>query len=164
MNQQSKNEFKTLLIVAHCPSANTEAMGRALLNGTQHQDIEHVSSILKSPFDCSAKDVLQSDALVLFTTENFGYMSGALKDFFDRIYTDCLANHNRNQAKPYALIVKAGLDGTGTKTAVKKIVTGLKWREAQPITLCKGAFEARFLEQCHDLGLAMAMSLEHDLI
>ena len=156
--------LKKLLIIAHCPSENTQKMGNALLEGTQHSDISKVISCIKSPFDCNADDVLQSDALILFTTENFGYMSGALKDFFDRIYYPCLADEQRNHAKPYTLVIKAGLDGTGTKSSVGKIITGLKWREAQAVTLCKGDFHSSFIEQCHTLGLTMAMSLEHDLI
>lgn len=158
------NKLKKLLIVAHCPSKNTRLMGDALFGGAQHQDVTEVLSTIKSPFDCDASDVLQSDALILFTTENFGYMSGALKDFFDRIYYPCLADQARNNATPYALVIKAGLDGTGTKSAVKKIITGLKWREAQAVTLCKGDFQTRFIEQCQTLGLTMAMSLENDLI
>ncbi len=73
---------KQLLIVAHTPSPNTEKLAKALLEGAQDNAISEVSTRLKSPFDCDAEQVLASDALILFTTENFGYMSGALKDFF----------------------------------------------------------------------------------
>ena len=119
---------KTLLIIAHCPSPNTKAMGDALLSGAQSEDILSVTSLLKSPFDCNHLDVLQSDAIILFTTENFGYMSGAIKDFFERIYYPCLEDKHRNEAKPFALVVKAGLDGTGSIRSVHNITNGLKWR------------------------------------
>jgi len=107
---------------------------------------------LRSPFDCNAEMVLNADALILFTTENFGYMSGALKDFFERIYYPCLDDEKRNQAKPFALVIKAGLDGTGTDIAVHKIINGLRWKEAAPVLLCKGDFQASFIDQCHELG------------
>jgi len=155
---------KKLLIIAHCPSKNTKSMGSALLKGGQHNDIKNVLTVIKSPFDCNAQDVLQSDALILFTTENFGYMSGALKDFFDRVYYPCLADKKQNDAKPYAMVIRAGLDGTGATLAVTNIIAGLKWREVQPITLCKGDFETHFVEQCRTLSLTMAMSLENNLI
>lgn len=73
--------MKKLLIVAHAPSSNTQLLAESLLRGAQHSDINNVVTELKSPFDCDAQLVLAHDAILLFTTENFGYMSGALKDF-----------------------------------------------------------------------------------
>lgn len=155
---------KQLLIIAHTPSPNTELLANALLRGAQDRQIEQVHAELRSPFDCAAEDVLASDALILFTTENFGYMSGALKDFFERVYYPCLEQPERNEAKPYALVIRAGLDGTGTDIAVHKIVAGLKWREVQDTTLCKGEHQDKFVEQCRELGLTLAASLEAELI
>lgn len=157
-------ELKKLLIVAHTPSPNTSELAAALLNGARDDAVDSVSSSLKSPFDCDVEDVLQSDAIILFTTENFGYMSGALKDFFERIYYPCLDQPERNEAKPFALVIRAGLDGTGTDIAVHKITTGLKWREIQAVTLCKGDYHASFVDQCRELGLTVAASLDADLI
>ena len=155
---------KRLLIVAHCPSDNTRAMGEALLLGAQDTCIDNVLAEIKSPFDCDANDVLTSDAVILFTTENFGYMSGALKDFFERIYYPCLSDGQRNDAKPFALLVRAGIDGTGCMRAVHNITQGLKWREIQHATLCKGEYSTHFLDQCKTLGMTVAASLANDLI
>jgi len=154
----------TLLIIAHTPSPNTKALAAELLAGASEGDIENVDVQLCSPFDCDAERVLASDAIILFTTENFGYMSGALKDFFERIYYPCLDQPERNEAKPYALVIRAGLDGTGTHIAVHKITSGLKWKEVQETTLCKGEHNDQFLSQCHQLGLIMAASLDNQLI
>jgi multimeric flavodoxin WrbA len=72
---------KSLLIIAHTPSPNTIEMAEAIVSGASERAVDNVSVKLMSPFDCDCEAVLQSDALILFTTENFGYMSGALKDF-----------------------------------------------------------------------------------
>lgn len=156
--------IKKLLIVAHCPSPNTQALADALFKGTQLDGISSVKTELKSPFDCDENDVLESDAIILFTTENFAYMSGALKDFFDRIFYPCLEQPANNEGKAYALMVKAGNDGSGTIAAVNKIITGLKWREVQPARLLKGDFKAEFLDQAQQLGATIAASLDADLI
>jgi len=155
---------KKLLIVAHTPSENTEAMATALLDGAEDDSIEGVSAQLRSPFTCVSEDVLASDGIILFTTENFGYMSGALKDFFERVYYPCLDDEKRNEAKPFCLVIRAGLDGTGTETAVKKITAGLNWKEVQATTLCKGQFRNSFIEQCRALGQTIAASLETSII
>jgi multimeric flavodoxin WrbA len=159
-----KPQNKHLLIVAHMPSSNTTELANALLEGAQDSTFERTDVLLKSPFDCDAEMVLASDAVILFTTENFGYMSGALKDFFERIYYPCLDQPKRNEGKPFALVIRAGLDGTGTDIAVHKITGGLQWREVQKTLLCHGDYQAKFIDQCRELGMTIAASLENDLI
>ena len=159
-----KSNKRTLLIIAHSPSPNTQAMVNAIHQGATTPDVESVEVKLSSPFDCNSEIILNSDALILFTTENFGYMSGALKDFFDRNYYPCLAEPKRNDAKPFSLVIKAGLDGTGTDIAVSKIIKGLKWRAVQPTCIFKGEYQSVFLEQCNELGLTMATSLDAKII
>ena len=81
---------KRLLIVAHAPSPNTRRLLDAVVRGAGDPDIENVEVTSLSPFDATPDDVLAAQAIILGTTENLGYMSGALKDFFDRIYYPCL--------------------------------------------------------------------------
>ena len=149
--------MKQLLVVAHTPSPNTEILAQATLKGCRHEDIESVESIHIPPLDATADDVLKADGIILGTTENFGYMSGALKDFFDRIYYPVL---EEKQGTPYALYVRAGLDGTGTITAVQKIITGLRWRSICDPVLLHGEYQAEFISDCESLGMLMAASLD----
>jgi len=158
------HRVKSLLIIAHTPSINTVAMAEAILEGAQNEAIENVDVELASPFDCDSERVLASDGLILFTTENFGYMSGALKDFFERVYYPCLADPKRNEAKPFAVAIKAGLDGTGSEISVNKITSGLNWRPVQPVAIFKGDFDPSFVDKCRDLGLTIAASLDAEII
>ena len=148
---------KQLLIVAHAPSPNTQLLVTAVLKGAQHPDIEGVTSRWVAPLQATPEDVLAADGIILGTTENLGYMSGALKDFFDRCYNPVL---EKKQGLPCALYIRAGLDGTGTRRAVESIVTGLRWNWVQqPLTL-KGEWQSKFLEEVEELGLTMAAGLE----
>lgn len=151
---------KHLLIVAHAPSPNTQRLLEAALAGARHPDIESVEVSYKPPLEAGPEDVFGADALLLGTTENLGYMSGALKDFFDRSYYPCL---DRTQGKPFALMVRAGHDGTGTCRAVETITTGLRWRAVQPPLVCRGAFDEAFILQCEELGTYMAAGLDAGL-
>lgn len=148
---------KALLIVAHAPSANTLVLRDAVLCGACSPEVEGVTVRVLSPLDAGPDDVLAAQAVILGTPENLGYMSGALKDFFDRIYYPCL---ERTQGMPYALYVRAGHDGTGTRCAVETITTGLRWRAVQEPLICRGPFRDDFATQCESLGTLMAAGLE----
>ncbi|MCB1885904.1 MAG: flavodoxin family protein [Geminicoccaceae bacterium] len=148
---------KRLLIVAHAPSANTARLRDAVLQGARDPAVEGVETVSLAPFDAGPADVLAADAVVLGTTENLGYMSGALKDFFDRTYYPVL---ERTQGLSYALYVRAGHDGTGTLRGVETIVTGLRWKPARAPLVCKGPWQEAFVDECRDLGLLMAAGLE----
>ncbi|UJJ31186.1 flavodoxin family protein [Halopseudomonas maritima] len=148
---------KQLLIVAHAPSPNTRKLAEAALRGARHPDIEHVEARWVPPLEAQPEDVLQADAIILGTTENLGYMSGALKDFFDRCYYPVL---EEKQGLPCALYIRAGMDGTGTRRAVESIVTGLRWHWVQtPLTL-RGDWQDAFEQQVEELGMYMAAGLD----
>jgi multimeric flavodoxin WrbA len=129
----------------------------AVSQGAAHPDISDIDVVSKSPFDTEPADVLAAQAIVLGTTENLGYMSGALKDFFDRIYYPCL---EEKQGLPYALYIRAGLDGTGTRRGVETIVTGLRWRAVQDPLICRGDWSEEFVGQCEEMGTLIAAGLE----
>ena len=80
-------ERKQLLIVYHSQSGNTERLAQAVLQGAHL--VPETDTIIKRAFNTSVDDLLACHGLLLGTPENFGYMSGALKDLFDRTYYPC---------------------------------------------------------------------------
>ena len=146
-----------LLIVSHNPSPNMQALTDAVVRGATDAEVNSVSVRVRRPFDADDADVLWSEAIILGTTANFGYMSGALKDFFDRIYYPCL---EKTEGLPYALFVKGGHDPTGARTSVESIVTGLRWRAVHDPLMMTGTFTEDWLRPCEELGMAMAAGLE----
>lgn len=146
-----------LLVVSHTPSPHTQSLTDAVCAGAAHPDITGVELKLTRPLQTGAEEVLQADGIILGTTENFGYMSGAMKDFFDRIYYPCL---EQTQGLPYALFIRAGNDGMGARTSIERIVSGLSWKSVQQPLVCAGKWQAEFLSAAEELGSTMAAGLE----
>jgi flavorubredoxin len=148
---------KQILIVAHQPSENTVRLAQAALRGATHVDLENVTAHLLTPFEAQIDDVLKADAIILGTTENLAYMSGALKDFFDRTYNQVL---EKKQGLPVVCFIRAGSDGTGTRKAIETIITGLKWRWVQEPLVCKGDWQEVFVQQVEELALTLAAQID----
>ena len=110
---------KHLLIVYHTQSGTTSRMAEAVIAGANSDDVDGVDVRVKSALDADADDLLWSDAFILGTPENFGYMSGAMKYFFDRVYYAC---ENKINGKPYAIFVRAGNDGSGAISSMRRIL------------------------------------------
>lgn len=148
---------KHLLIVFHSQSGSTSRMAEAVVAGARHEDVDGVEVRVRDALDASADDLLWADGLILGTPENFGYMSGGLKLFLDRVYYPCL---DKVQALPYALFVRAGNDGTGAVTSVARIVSGLGLKQVHEPVMMVGDFDEAILADCEELGLTLAAGLE----
>jgi multimeric flavodoxin WrbA len=146
-----------LLVVHHTPSPAMDAMFEAAVSGAKNDEIEGVEVVARPALVASEVDVLEADAYLLGTTANIGYMSGALKHFFDRIYYPCLeATHQR----PYGLYVHGASDTTGAVRGVESIATGLQWRRIRPPVIVTGGPPGKpDLEECWELGALLAVEI-----
>ena len=146
----------TLLIIQHTTSPALHAMYDAVHSGATDDRIEDVDVVSRPALAATASDVLAADGYVLGTPANLGYMSGALKHFFDQIYYPCLDATTR---RPYGVYVHGNNDTTGALAAIEKIVTGLQWQRAQQPVVVIGPPSKDDLEACWELGAAMAAGL-----
>jgi multimeric flavodoxin WrbA len=149
-----------LLVVSHSRTGGTHAMTDAVVAGATDDAIEGVHVTVQRAFDTSPDDVRACNAILLGTPSNFGYMSGALKDFFDRVYYEVL---DATPGLPYALFVKASTDGDGAVRSVERIVAGLRWKAIAPALVVTGDIAPADLDRCHELGATMAAGLEAGL-
>ncbi len=145
-----------LLIVHYTASPALQAMFEAVVAGASTDEIEGVEVAVRPALTASPADVLTADGYLLGTPANIGYMSGALKHFFDGIYYPCLAATKR---RPYALYVHGNSDTTGAVRAVESITSGLSWRRVLPPLSVMGPPSAAELEECWELGAVMAAEL-----
>ena len=149
--------FKTVLLIAHTPSPNTLALATAAIEAVSRVDTGNVKIELTSPFDVCVQDVYEAAAVIIGTTENIGYMAGATKDMFDRCYNDWL---DITAAKPVAIYIRAGLDGTATERALLSICNGLKWRLIAEPLIARGSWQNAFCEQVSELCLRVTIGID----
>ncbi len=147
---------KRLLIVYHSKTGKNGLMAKAALEGANHPDID-VDVSFKMAVDAGKEDLLEADGIIFGTPENFGYMSGALKDFFDRTFYEV---EGQVDGKAYCMLVGAGNDGTGALTAIRRICNGYNFKEVQEPVVVVGDLEDGELQTCRELGMAMAAGLE----
>lgn len=158
--------MKTLLIVYHSTTGAAEQLARAAAAGAGTEP-ETRTRLLRAP-DAQPDDVLAADGYLFVTPENLATMAGLMKDFFDRAYYAVLDQVN---GRPYAAIIAAGTDGTGTARQIQRIATGLRLREmAPPLVVRNGAQTPEAIlapkhvpvsdrALAHELGAALASGL-----
>jgi multimeric flavodoxin WrbA len=151
--------MRRLLVVHHTPSPAMQAMFESVLDGARTDEIEDVEVVVVPALTAGAADVLNSDGYLLGTPANIGYMSGALKHFFDGIYYPCLEATKR---RPYGLYVHGASDTTGAVRAVESITSGLAWHQVRPPVCVIGQPARADLEACWELGAIVAAELAAD--
>lgn len=146
----------TLLVVHHTPSPRMQAMLEAVLAGANDDAIEGVDVVVRPALSAGPADVLSADGILLGTPANIGYMSGALKHFFDQIYYPVL---EATAGLPYALWVSGDNDTAGAESSVERIATALRWRRMQAPLRVVGMTDADAHDACTELGALAAATL-----
>jgi multimeric flavodoxin WrbA len=147
---------KTLLIVHHTPSPATRELLEAVLAGAKDPDIEGVDVEVRPALAATVPDMLNADGYLFGTTANLGYMSGALKHFFDTVYYPSL---DHVAGRPYGLWVHGNNDTVGATNAVDKVATGLALAKAADVLEIVGAVDADGRERAYELGGTLAALL-----
>lgn len=146
--------MKCLLIVFHSQTGNTARLAEAVKAGAM--DAGDVEVRCQRAFDTSTEDLLAADGLLIGTPENFGTMSGAVKDLFDRTYYPL---EGKMVGRPYAVFVSAGNDGRGAMAQIERIATGYGWKQVLPGHIARGVPTADDLAACRELGATLAAGL-----
>jgi NAD(P)H-dependent FMN reductase len=145
-----------LLIVHHTASPTLHTMFEAVMAGAKNDAIEGVDVVARAALAATAVDVLDADGYLLGTPANLGYISGALKHFFDQIYYPCL---DETAGRPYGCYLHGNSDTTGAARAIESITTGLRWQLAQKPLTVVGQLTKEDRDACWELGAAMAAGL-----
>jgi len=153
-----------LLVVHHSPTAAARTLTEAVLAGAHDDAIEGVEVVVRPALEASADDVLAADGYLLGTPANFGYMSGALKHFFDSVFLqvggalsdDGSAAPAGTGKRPFGLWVHGRYDTTGATRSVLSIASALPWRQAAPVLEVLGDVGAAETDAAYELGGTLA--------
>lgn len=148
--------MKRLLVVQHTPTDNLGSIADAVLTGARHPDLEGVEVQVLPALEAGIDDVLAADGYLLGTPANFGYISGAMKHFFDTVY-----DHVREETakRPFSYWIHGGYDTTGAERAMEQITTGLGWTLVAEPVVFTGEVTADRLEAATELGGTVAATL-----
>ncbi len=146
---------KHLLIVHHSQSGNTDALAAAVRAGASEFSAE-VTLRHRRAFDATLDDLLWANGLLIGTPENFGYLSGAVKDFLDRTYYPAQGKLN---GLPWAMFVSCDNDGTGAVAALERIALGYGWNKVAEPVLVRGEVHEEGIARCRELGQMLAAGL-----
>jgi NAD(P)H-dependent FMN reductase len=145
-----------VLLVEHSRGGTTRELADELEAGVREGGGGEVVLRRLDAFSAGPEDVLWSEGVLLATPARFGYMSGALKDFFERVYHPCL---EVTVGRPYGLCVKGDTDVAGAVASVERIVAGLRWRAVGPPATCVGPVDDGCRERARELGGVLAAGL-----
>jgi multimeric flavodoxin WrbA len=149
--------MKHLLIVYHTQTGNTRLLAEAARAGAEDTAVSEVELRFLTATEAGAQDLLWADGLLLGTPENFGYMSGGMKDFLDRTFYPV---EGKIVSLPYAVFISAGNDGTGALRAIRRIANGYPFKEVQEPLISRGEVMPDDLARATELGLTLAAGLE----
>ena len=144
-----------LLIHAGHAGGRTHAMVAAVKRGVAEAG-EDVELRALPALEAGVDDLLWANGLLIGTPEHFGYMAGAIKDFFDRTFYPV---QGRVDGLPYAIFVSAGNDGTGAVTSIERIALGYRWKRCAEPLIVKGEPTADDVQRCVELGQTLAAGL-----
>ena len=131
-------------------------MLESVLSGANHEDITGVDVVTEPALSATASDVLAADGILLGTPANIGYMSGALKHFFDQIYYPCL---HATAKVPYGVYVHGNEGVDGAVTAITSIASALGWEPAADTLTVMGQPEKDDLSAGFELGAVLAATI-----
>lgn len=151
----SSTRPRLLLIYAGHAGGRTHAMVEALKRGVAEAG-EDIELRALPALDAGVEDLLWANGLLIGTPEHFGYMAGAIKDFFDRTFYPV---QSRVDGLPYAVFVSAGNDGTGAVNSIDRIALGYRWKQCAEPLIVKGEPSATDLQRCAELGQTLAAGL-----
>lgn len=147
--------MKRLLLIHHSQSGHTDALAAAVRAGIA-EFVDEIELRERRALAATLDDLLWAQGLLIGTPENFGYLSGAVKDFLDRTYYPA---QGKTVGLPWAMFVSCDNDGSGAVKALERIALGYGWNKVAEAVIVRGGTSEEGLASCRELGQTLAAGL-----
>ena len=156
----------TLLVVHHSPTDSVRRLTDAVVAGASDDEIEGVDVLVRRALEPDSAELLAADGVVLVTPANFGYMSGALKHYFDTVFLEAggaltddggAGDGAGGRRIPFGLLVHGRYDTTGAERSVLSIVSALGWRQSADVLAVLGDVGEEEVSAAYELGATLAV-------
>lgn len=150
-----------VLLIHHSPTPATRRIADAALAALRLDDLHDLVSdgqlelVETAALEPDIDQVLAADAYVLGTTANFGYISGALKHFFDTVYDRV---REPTAGRPFSYWIHGGYDTTGAQRAMEAITTGLGWSLVHEPVVWTGEVQTEQLDRVQEMTATVLAS------
>ena len=142
--------MKKVLIIYHSQTGNTGAMAKAVAEGASAAG---TTVILKKAVEANDKDLLDCDVVAFGTPNNFSYMAGMVKDFFDRAWPTV---REKMADKPYVVFGSYGGGGMPAIESVEKICDNMSMKRLYDSIGIQRQPTEENLAACKELGKRLA--------
>ncbi len=142
-----------ILVAYHTFSGNTEKLANAFADGVRA--VMGSEAVVKKVTDVTPDDVQKADGLAFGTPNTFGGMSGAMREFFDRMWP----LHEQIAGRPAAIFTTENEGQTGAIDEIRKFFGFYNLKEvAAGLTISAPVDENT--EMCYKLGQTLAEAVQ----
>lgn len=131
-------------------SAGSAGRDRSTGAGSGLIDVVEVNAL-----EPHVEQLREADAVIFGTTANFGYISGALKHYFDSTFMEI---GEELRGIPMSWWIRGGFDTTGASKAMQAITTGYGWSPVAPPVEFTGEVEPHH-DELRDMAQAVVGAL-----
>jgi len=139
-----------LLVIYHSQTGNTEAMAKAVNEGALSAG---ATVTLKKAAEATSDDLLSCDVVAFGSPIYFGYMAGALKDFFDRVFYTV---RGKVDGKPYTSFSSGGAGGKQALDSIDRVCNSFRLKKAFEGVIAVGKPSSEALEKMQGTGKKLA--------
>lgn len=139
-----------VLIIYHSRTGKTEILAKAVAEGVKR--VEGATAKILRVEDAKIEDLISCDAVAFGSPNYFGYMSGLMKDFFDRAWSV----RDKIYGKPAAAFTSGGGPSNSALLSIERMFDAFRMVKACDGVVSSGTPTTRDLEACRKLGENLA--------
>lgn len=139
-----------VLVIYYSRTGRTEILAKAVAEGAESVEGSRVKIVRVE--NVTLENFISCDAVAFGSPNYFGYMSGLMKDFFDRAWSI----RDKVAGKPAAAFTSGGGPSNSALLSLERIIEAFRMIKACDGVISSGTPTEKDLEACRKLGENLA--------